>query len=97
MSQIAQTILKQLGGNQRVAIMTGADQFLAGDRSLSFKFKNSKTANAVLITLERDDTYTLKFTKIRGLKFTDVATVEGVYFDGLIDVFEKTTGLRLSL
>jgi hypothetical protein len=94
---IAKTILNQMGGINRISAMTGAFNFLEGKNEVRFKFKGSKKANHVRVQLDADDTYTVTFSKIRGLKFAEVAKFSGIYNDGLIDLFERTTELYLSL
>jgi len=90
------TIINQLGGNKFVA-MTGATFFSKGQNTLISKFKGSKIANIMYITLDADDTYTVKICKFRGLNETTVKELSGVYFDMLKPIFENTTKLRTSL
>lgn len=95
--RIAQTILDQLGGTGRLAAFLGADQFVAMESGLKFRFKGSPKANLVLIRLSHRDTYTVEFFKVRGLDYKPVALVEDVYADQLRHVFEQFTGLLLGL
>jgi hypothetical protein len=97
MKSVAETILEQLGGNSRVALMAGVTTFLTGSNCLSFKFKGSRVANYVSIKLEADDTYTVEFVKTGKLNFKSIKKVSGIYADGLIELFENTTGLALRL
>lgn len=94
MTNIAQTILAQLGGNQFRA-MTGA-ALLAGERSLTVKPALGK-ASAVVVTLDASDTYTVQVYRGRGLKMREIKAVSGVYCDTLREVFEAETGLRCTL
>ena len=92
---IAATIQSQLG--HRTFAMMGAFNFLDHGDALGFRFKGSRKANHVKVTLAADDTYTLTFNKIRGYDFKEVATVAGVYASNLHAVIESTTGLYTSL
>lgn len=96
--QIADTIRKQLGGN-KFEVMTGAKNFsFSKDGSLSFKFPKGKDGiNHVSIKLDADDTYTMTFTKIRGMDAKEVAKESGIYNTDLRKVFTKITGLHTSL
>jgi hypothetical protein len=107
--QVAKTIADQMGGAGRIKAMTGASNFTALGSGLSFDFPNRRGANHVKITLEPDDTYTVEFYKKPGVKALmsgkvdwdkidkPLSTHSGIYFDQLKDVFEKETGLYLSL
>lgn len=104
---VADTILAQLGG-RRFAAMTGASGFLAGTdkRSLHFRLptRGARAAdgiNAVRITLDASDTYTVSFLKIgtarSGFRVTTIREVEWVYASDLRTLFEAVTGLAVSL
>lgn len=93
---IAAAILAQLGGNRLVA-MTGANGFLNLENGLQFKFKGSKKANCVRITLEASDLYTVEFFKIKGYDAPSVSKHTGLYDVALKPTFERLTGLSLSL
>jgi hypothetical protein len=96
---VASTILRQMGGIQRIAMMTGAVQFVTMNDGVQFKFKGSRKANCVRVTLDPSDTYTVEFYRItkRGLDVKTVKTLTGCYCDMLKPLFEETTGLYLSL
>jgi hypothetical protein len=98
---VADIILKQLGG-PRFVVMTGAKHVLSDGPALVFQLppRMAKDGiNAVKITLDPSDTYTLRFSKIArdGTKATTVREVSGVYADQLCELFESTTGLATSL
>lgn len=111
-SAIAQTIYQQLGGG-RFAAMTGAKYFVADENKLRFRIgKNASKANKVIITLDADDTYTMRFSKFTPYSFkikkdgtfketqeSDklIEEISGVYCDMLQDVFTKFTGLYTRL
>ena len=88
-------ILNQLGGNKFIA-MTGAACYSDGNTLIS-KFKGSKIANIMYITLNSKDTYDVKICKHRGVNLKTVKEVHGVYADMLKTIFEKETGLIISL
>lgn len=94
--ETAKIILQQLGGNQFVA-MTGAKCFSDGPNTLIVRFKGSKVANHLNITLNQDDTYYIRFAKITGVSYQKVKEMGGVYCDMLRPIFEETTGLLTSL
>lgn len=104
MSNIAQTIYQQLGGNG-FAMVTGAKSFVSSDDSLTFQLrrggicKPKNKAAYVRITLSQTDTYGIEFLKLNN-KTLEVSTIskhDGVYADGLTEVFENETGLVTSL
>ena len=91
----AETILKQLGGNQFIA-MTGARNFMKDtqNNSLSFKIPKAKEGiNYVKITLTPMDTYDMEFGTIRGIDYSIKQEVDMVYADRLQDIFTMKTGL----
>lgn len=93
---IANTILQQLGG-RRFSIMTGAKNFCGTANSLSFRIPGTLTRNrinAVRITLDPSDTYTVVFMVIRAMKMKEIATHEDVYCDCLCELFRDVTGLE---
>lgn len=98
---VAREILNQLGGN-KFAVMTGAKQFMSSENSLQFSlpanFATNKI-NRVIIKLDANDTYSIKFYKItkRGLSVELIEEVSGIYCDMLQDVFTMKTGLDCSL
>ena len=107
--EIAKTILSQLGGNKFIA-MTGSKNFISDGNTLRMSLSRNKTAaNRLYITLEGDDTYTMKFFKATGGRFkikpfewieykeTIVAEFEGIYCDMLQDMFTEVTGMDTHL
>ena len=106
---IAETILSQLGGNKFIA-MTGSKNFISDGNTLRMSLsKNKSAANKLYITLDANDTYTMKFFKATGGRFktnpfewikykeTIVAEFEGVYCDMLQDMFKEVTGMDTHL
>jgi hypothetical protein len=93
---IANTILSQLGGH-RFIMMTGARGFVASSDSLSFRIPGTMTRsriNAVRITLDPSDTYTVVFMAIRGTTIKEASRHEDVYCDSLCELFRNVTGLE---
>jgi len=90
----ATTILNQLGGNKFIA-MTGATCYSDGNTLIS-KFKGSKIANIMYVTLNENDTYDVKLCKFRGLDVKTIKEVTGAYAEMLKPIFEGTTGLKTS-
>ncbi len=111
--EIANTIIKQMGGSSRLSAMVGAKNFLALDSGVRFNFKLNTKMNRCEIELNDMDMYDIKFFKnykITGREktieamdkkitrsHTVVDSTEGVYGDTLTQIFETITGLRLSL
>ena len=98
-TQVAETILEQLGGN-RFVVMTGARSFLADGNVLRFRLPSNFAIhgiNAVSVTLNGADTYDLVFSKVRGSSVTEVAAVTHIYVDQLRNVFRSETGLDATL
>ena len=97
--QITHEILRQLGGSRFVA-MTGAKHLCEVERGLGFQIPGNVTKdgiNAVKITLEPSDTYTVKFMRMTRTKLKVVAEVSDVYCDMLQEVFTDRTGLYTHL
>ena len=92
---IARTIQTQLGG---ALVMMGAHTLIDHGDALSFKFRGSRKANYLKITLAGDDTYTMDFLKVgRNFSIKEVASLSGVYASNVKSVIETTTGLYTSL
>jgi hypothetical protein len=102
MSQIVNTILSQLGGN-RFVVMTGAKNLTSDKNCLIFKLPSrfaKDGINAVRITLDPSDTYTMTFYKqgrAPSFKVTVVAEHSDVYAEDLRRIFTDVTGLETSL
>lgn len=96
---VAKTILEQMGGVSRLHAMIGAKNFIDRGKGLGFQWPARKRSkgNTIRITLRDDDTYDMEFANasVRGYKV--VKTYNGVYGDQLREVFQRQTGLRLSL
>jgi hypothetical protein len=99
-TDIADTIVRQLGRSTgNLSMMLGAHGFIAGENSLTFRFKAraKNGSNCIRITLEPTDTYKVEFLSVRGTKVTPKGDFSDVYADSLKRVFEGETGLYLSL
>lgn len=95
--QVANTILAQLGGAGRLAMMCGCKQFVGGENSLSFKVgSNAKKVTAMMVTLDPTDTYTVAVFTGRGINMTKREELSDVYAEDLKRIFESTTGMYLS-
>ena len=103
--RVADIILQQLGGNKFLA-MTGASHLVADGNTLRMSLpKNLSKANKLYITLEADDTYTMRFFKYTAGrlnkktfewtedKVVEIKQVAGVYCDMLQGIFTETTGM----
>lgn len=97
-NEIAQTILRQLGGNKFLA-MTGAKDLVAGSNSLQFRLPKlgKNKMNIVRITLMTDDTYMMEFWKLRGLNLTAGDCIKEIFAERLQERFEDFTGFYTHL
>ena len=97
-NEVANTILKQIGGNKFCA-MVGAKSLIAGENSLNIQFraKAKNKAKGLVITLDADDTYIMRFYSIRKLEVVERGTFKNVYCDMLNNIFEEETGLATRL
>lgn len=90
------TTIQQLGGTGRLSSMIGAHTFVSSPNSLTFKWKARSKANYIRIVLERD-LYNIAFFRIHGNTVKEVSTVDMVEASALRSVFERETGLYLTL
>ncbi len=93
--EVAKTIIQQLGGASKLKAMIGAKNFSADGNMVCFQFPRCNSFRAVRITLNAMDTYDIQF--LGGNDFRVLKEFNGIYNDMLINIFEDTTGLRLSL
>jgi len=98
-SQIAKTILSQMGGSRRLQMMIGAKNFVAGPNWVSFKWPNKQRSkgNMLKVTLRGDDTYDMEFLNAAGYNAKVVKKHSGVYAEDLVGIFERQTGWYLRL
>ena len=98
--QTAHTIIDQLGGMGKLTAMVGAYNFVALDSGLQFSFRGTRKANKCIVRYDQgSNLYTFELWQIypKSNKIKKVYSLDGVYFDMLIDLFQDYTGLRLSL
>lgn len=94
--EIAQTIMGQLG--RKALFMLGAKDFTCGGEChLTFRIRGCSKVNVVQINLDPSDTYTVRFSRIRGIKVTRVSEHNDIYADQLHGLIERVTGLATSL
>ena len=97
--QITNEILRQLGGGRFVA-MTGAKHLCEIERGLGFALPNNFAKdgiNAVKITLDPSDTYTVKFMRMTRSSLKTIYEDSDIYCDTLQQTFTERTGLYTSL
>lgn len=98
MTEVAKAILDQLGGSGRLQAMVGAkDFYLIEEKGIQFKFMRSNKVNFVRIVLTGLDLYTVTFYRLGKYELIPVSTFDGIYNDMLISLFQRVTGLVLSL
>jgi hypothetical protein len=93
----AQTVLHLLG-DKKFKSATGATQMVGLKNGIDFHLPPktaSNNINAVRITQQMDDTYTLDFAHIRGRKIVPIVSATDVAADRLQVVFAQITGLVL--
>lgn len=96
----AAIIFEQLGGINRLVRMVGAHNYgySAKDNQIYFMYKMCRKANTLYVTLNGDDTYTMRFARVGlrvGIKI--VETFEQVYAEDLVPIFKRFTGLELTI
>jgi hypothetical protein len=90
--EIAHTIMGQLG--RKTLFMIGAKDFTSGGEfHLTFRCRGSSKVNVIQINLDPSDTYTVRFSRTRGVKFTVVSIHNDIYADQLHGLIERVTGL----
>ena len=97
MSQVAQTILQQMGGNMFIT-MTGARNFLATENAITMQIApNAMGVNYVTITLNGKDLYDMQFWRMRSGEKILHREANDIYFDQLCEIFTTETGLYTKL
>lgn len=103
MSEVAHTILQQLGG-RRFVMMTGAKNFVGGNDTLTFMLPGTahfvkNKARYVRISLTPADLYRVEFLrKKRGtLDLVTISEHDQVYAEDLQPLFTRETGLDTHL
>jgi len=92
---IAQTIMTQIKTlDPRATWAWGAKDFVATKNGLLFKSSGMvKWKGYVHITLdEGQDLYDIEFYKMRGVKRTVAAKVEGIFADQLVELIDSQVG-----
>lgn len=92
---IAQTILNQIKGLDRMAMMAWGSKELVAMRD-GLKFKTSgmvKWKGYVYVQYdEGQDLYNVIFAKIRKYEWVEQERVEGVFFDQLVEIIDRRVG-----
>ena len=98
MSDIANTIYRQLGGN-RCRVMTGAKNLTSHEFALSMRIGRNKTnANFMIVELNGNDLYDVTFAKVTKMgEMKSVREYNDVYNDMLVSLFESHTGMYTTL
>ena len=98
MSEVANTIYRQLGGN-KFRFMTGATNMVSHEFALSMKIGRNKTnANFMVVELNGNDLYNVTFAKLTKMgEMKSVKEYENVYNDMLVSIFESHTGMYTTL
>lgn len=99
MTQIETTTLAQIGGVKAMYMIGGTIQIGHGKPQLWVKFKARALSgiNTLKIALKGDDTYTVTLSRVTIKGESVKLSLNGVYADQLVEIFERHTGLYLSL
>lgn len=99
--EVAETILRQMGGAGRLKMMIGAKDFVGDKDSVQFRWaaRSKNLANKLRVTLLPSDTYRMDFYRVKraGRELAPVSSHEGVYAEDLVPIFERETGLYTRL
>jgi len=93
--EISRIILNQIGHG--ALFMLGAKNHIIENNGTSFRVRGSKIANHVTITLQPNDTYTVEFRKIHGIKCDLIKSFSDIYCDQLTSIIGRTLRLATSL
>ena len=101
MSNVAQTILAQLGGNRFLA-MTGAKDLVGGSDILRFRLPRGAAKDGIThvsVRLDGNDEYMIEAGKYNAkrLEVVRVKRADGVQAAALRETFTAMTGLHTSL
>ena len=98
MSEVANTIYRQLGGN-RFRVMTGAKMMVSTENGIRMRIGRNKTnANFMEVSLNGLDLYDVTFAKLTKMgEKKSVKTYDNVYNDMLVSIFESHTGMYTTL
>ena len=96
---VANTILKQMGGQRRLMMMIGAKNFVDLGKGVGFRWPNKQRSkgNYVEIKLTGSDLYDMTFFNLSMKAKKKVKEYRGLYFDMLVDTFENQTGWYLRM
>ena len=99
MTQIESTVFAQIGGVRAMVMIGGTVQIGHGKPELQVKFKARATGgiNYLKIALQGDDTYTVTLSRVTIKGESVKLNLTGVYADQLVEIFERHTGLYLSV
>lgn len=81
--EIANTIIRQMGGGGKLRAMVGAKEIYATDAGVQFSFKLCKKMNKCVVDLNGMDAYDVKFYKIPHFNANASPAAVDRYFDRL--------------
>lgn len=101
-TEIAETILAQMGGKRRLALMLGIKTpfyTVNGGQGVGFQWPNKERSkgNVVEIELMLSDTYEVRFYNLAGRTKKLVKEFDDIYAEDLVRIFEDQTGWFLRL
>lgn len=98
--EVSETILRQLGGANKLRSMIGAKLFVGNALSLQFKWsaKAANKANCCVVRLDAaKDLYTMELWQVRGADTQRLFVQDSLYADQLVACFQRQTGLDIRL
>lgn len=102
--EIAQTIVDQMGGMKAFRVMLGAKPVAItdddGQHGMKFKWpsRHPSKGNTMVVTLDEGaDTYVVKFYNVNRAGAKLIVTMDDVYCDDLIRIFEEQTSWCLRI
>lgn len=94
---IAETIIQQMGGFNRLRAMIGARDYIGLDSGVKFRFSGNRKMNVAQIILNGLDLYDLTIYKIVAPDVETVYAASNLYAEDLGRVFTEATGLDLRI
>lgn len=87
--------IEHLGGHRALKLMVNAREFVAGPKSLRFRFSGARGMNVCVLTLDEWDLYGLEIWQVGAGRCRVKHERGGLFFDDVRGAFEAATGLSL--
>ena len=97
-NEFQSSVVNHLGGMRALVVMLGVNSFVGDDGEIGFRFKGSRKANHLRVDLGAEPgRFDMHFYKCGAARATLVESFENVAGPVLPRVFERVTGLALSV